>query len=302
MRIGIDLGGTKIEGIALDPSDGILFRDRRHSPAESYDSILEAIAGLVADIETRTGRSGTVGIGIPGAVSPSTGLVKNANTTCLIGRPFGRDIAGKLGRDVLIANDADCFALSEATDGAATGADSVFGVILGTGVGGGLVIDGKLLSGPNAIAGEWGHNPLPWPHDEERPGPPCYCGKTGCIETFLSGPGMSRSHRTQFGEALDAAAIAALATAGDGNAMETLEIYADRLARALASVINIVDPRVVVLGGGLSNIDALYDALPDLLPKYVFSDRVETEIRRPLFGDSSGVRGAAWLWPEDAPT
>ncbi len=300
MRIGIDLGGTKIEGIALDPGNAELFRDRRQSPAERYDAILDAIAGLISDIETRTGRRGSVGIGIPGAVSPSTGLVKNANTTCLIGQPLQRDLSEALGRDVRIANDADCFALSEATDGAAAGVDSVFGVILGTGVGGGLVIGGNLLSGPNAIAGEWGHNPLPWPGDVERPGPPCYCGKAGCIETFLSGPGLSRDHRTHFGEALDAAAISARAAAGDGNAAETLERYADRLARALASVINIMDPRVVVLGGGLSNIDPLYEALPRLLPQYVFSDRVETEIRRPRYGDSSGVRGAAWLWPADA--
>ncbi len=300
MRIGIDLGGTKIEGIALDPGNAVLFRDRRQSPAERYDAILDAIAGLISDIETRTGRRGSVGIGIPGAVSPSTGLVKNANTTCLIGQPLQRDLSEALGRDVRIANDADCFALSEATDGAAAGVDSVFGVILGTGVGGGLVIGGNLLSGPNAIAGEWGHNPLPWPGDDERPGPPCYCGKAGCIETFLSGPGLSRDHRTHFGEALDAAAISARAAAGDGNAAETLERYADRLSRALASVINIMDPRVVVLGGGLSNIDPLYEALPRLLPQYVFSDRVETEIRRPRYGDSSGVRGAAWLWPADA--
>jgi fructokinase len=299
MRIGIDLGGTKIEGIALDPTGDILFRDRRNSPAGSYDAILDAIAGLVSDIETKAGRRGTIGIGIPGAVSSATGLVKNANTTCLIGRPFGGDIAEKLGREVRVANDADCFALSEATDGAAAGARSVFGVILGTGVGGGLVIDGKLLSGPNGIAGEWGHNPLPWPRDEERPGPPCYCGKSGCIETFLSGPGMSGDHRSRFGETLDAATIARRANAGDGHANETLERYADRLARALASVINVVDPEVVVLGGGLSNIPMLYGKLPELLPRYVFSDRMETEIRPPLFGDSSGVRGAAWLWPKD---
>lgn len=281
MRIGIDLGGSKIEALALDERGTELMRRRVATPQGDYEATVAAIVDLVAALERETGRRGTVGAGTPGAISPATGLIKNANSTCLIGRPLDRDLARALDRPVRIANDADCFALSEATDGAGAGARSVFGVILGTGVGGGLVYEGRLIQGPNAIAGEWGHNPLPWPRDDERPGPACYCGKTGCIETFLSGPALSRETRA-------AAAI---------NNPEIRARYADRLARALASVINIFDPEVVVLGGGLSNLDWLYEMTPPALARYVFSDRVATRLVRALHGDSSGVRGAAWLWP-----
>jgi fructokinase len=251
------------------------------------------MTGLVAWIEAETGQRGTVGIGIPGTVSPATGLVKNANSTCLIGHPLDRDLARLLGRPVRLENDANCFALSEATDGAGSGADVVFGVILGTGVGGGLVVHGRPLRGATAIAGEWGHNPLPWPADGERPGPACYCGKYGCIETFLSGPGLARDH----GGTAEADAIAASARAGDAAARATLDRWFDRLARSLATVINVVDPDIVVLGGGLSNLAGTYEELPARLPRYVFSDAVATRIARARHGDSSGVRGAAWLWP-----
>src|SRR5260221_7608369 len=235
---------------------------------------------------------------MPGAISPATGLVKNANSTCLIGHPFDRDIAAALAREVRVANDADCFALSEAVDGAAAGARSVFGVILGTGVGGGIVVSGRLLAGVNAIAGEWGHNPLPWPADSERPGPRCYCGKWACIESFLSGPALAADHHRATGSGQDAEAIAQAAAAGDEAARASLARYADRLARGLASVINIIDPEFVVLGGGLSRIEALYSAVPALWGRYVFSDVVAARLVPPRHGDSSGVRGAAWLWPE----
>jgi fructokinase len=238
-----------------------------------------------------------IGVGIPGALSRHSGRIKNANSTWLIGRPFDRDLERALGRPVRLANDANCFALSEARDGAAVGAASVFGVILGTGVGGGIVVDGRILEGRNAIAGEWGHNPLPWPRDDERPGPACYCGKAGCIETFLSGAGLARDHEAAGGTARSANEVAAAAAAGDPAAEATLTRYHDRLARALAHVVNILDPAVVVLGGGLSNLGSLYREVPARLPAYVFSDRVDTRIVAPRHGDSSGVRGAAWLWP-----
>lgn len=297
MRIGVDLGGTKIEAIALDEDGSTRARRRVATPAGDYDATLRAVAGLVAAVEAeagaQAGAAGSVGVGIPGALSPATGLVKNANSTCLIGRPLDRDLEAVLARPVRLANDADCFALSEAVDGAGAGAGSVFGVILGTGVGGGIVIGGRPLAGPNAIAGEWGHNPLPWPRGGEMPGPACYCGKRGCIETFLSGPGLARDH----GGGLTAADIAAGAEAGDAVCTAALDRYIDRLARALATVINVLDPDVVVLGGGLSNLRVLYERLPRALPEWVFSDSVRTRIVPPVHGDSSGVRGAAWLWP-----
>jgi fructokinase len=293
LRIGIDLGGSKIEAAFIDASGGLALRRRVATPAGDYDGTIAAIRALVLGIEREIGAVCTVGIAMPGSVSPATGLVKNANSTCLNGRRFKGDLGKALGRAVRLANDADCFALSEAIDGAAAGARCVFGVILGTGVGGGIVVDGKPLIGCNAIAGEWGHNPLPWPADDERPGPPCYCGKSGCIETFLSGPGLAADYGGG-----RAAAIAAAAQAGEIAAVAALTRYVDRLARALAGVINILDPDAIVLGGGLSRIASLYDDVPRAWGRYVFSDSVATRLLPPRYGDSSGVRGAAWLWPE----
>ena len=301
MRIGVDLGGTKIEAIALSRDGEVLLRRRIPTPRGDYEGTLRAITGLVQGIEVELGQSGSLGVGLPGALSPASGLVKNANSTWLIGRPFDRDLTQALARPVRLANDADCFALSEAVDGAGAGAEVVFGVILGTGVGGGIVVRQRPLRGPNAIAGEWGHNPLPWPRDAERPGPACYCGQRGCIETFLSGPGLTLDHAGQSGEDLTAEEIVARAQDGDGPARATLDRYQDRLARALAHVINILDPAVVVLGGGLSNIAGLSEALPARLGAHVFSDRVDTRIARAHHGDSGGVRGAAWLWPAPSP-
>jgi fructokinase len=300
MRIGIDLGGSKIEAIALDAVGVTLARRRIDTPRDDYPGTLAAIAALVAAVESETGRRGTVGVGTPGSLSPFTGRMRNANSTWLNGRPLDRDLAAALGRPVRIANDADCFALSEAIDGAAAGAGSVFGVIIGTGTGAGIVVQGRLLAGPNAIAGEWGHNPLPWPQSEELPGPPCYCGKHGCIETFASGPGLAADFARVSGRRLTAVEIAAAAEAGDPEARATLARHADRLARGLASVINILDPEVIVLGGGLSNLAHLYQALPPLLGRWLFSDGVATRLVPPLHGDSSGVRGAAWLWGADS--
>lgn len=303
MRIGVDLGGTKIEFIALGDDGATLLRDRTPAPRGDYAATIRTICDGIAAAERATGRTGTVGVGIPGAISPATGLVKNANSVWLIGRALQRDLAAALARPVQVANDADCFALSEATDGAGAGAGTVFGAILGTGVGGGLVIGGRLLAGPNAIAGEWGHNPLPWPADDERPGPACYCGRQGCIETFLSGPGLVRSYAALAGAPVDgdadAASIAARAEAGDDAARRALALHSDRLARGLATVINLVDPDVVVLGGGLSNMRHLYEDVPRLWTRWVFSDRVATRLVPPAHGDSSGVRGAAWLWPAE---
>ena len=298
MRIGIDLGGTKIEAIALDGDGRELARLRVPTPAGDYAATIAAIVGLVTEIEGRTQRTGRVGLGIPGTLSPASGLVKNANSTALIGRPLDRDLGAALGRPLRLANDANCFAVSEAVDGAGRGAEVVFGVILGTGVGGGLVVNGRLVARRNAIAGEWGHNPLPWPSDDERPGPLCYCAKRGCIETFLSGPGLVRDHQDGGGKSgLTAADIAARAEGGDARAGAAIERYEGRLARALASVINLVDPDVIVLGGGLSNIERLYETVPQLWREWVFSDHVDTALRKNRHGDSSGVRGAAWLWP-----
>jgi fructokinase len=295
MRIGVDLGGTKIEIIALDDAGGELYRERTATPRGSYDGTITALVRLITAAERVTGRRGTVGIGMPGAISPATGLVKNANSTWLNGRPLQIDIEAALGRRVRLTNDANCFALSEATDGAGAGAETVFGVIVGTGTGGGVVVQGHVCTGPNAIAGEWGHNPLPWPDDDERPGPPCYCGKRGCIETFLSGPGMVNDHQRATGITLDAPDIAARAAKGDAACDATLARYERRMARALATIINVLDPDVVVLGGGMSKIERLYERVPQLLPAYVFSDHVATRVAPPVHGDSSGVRGAAWL-------
>lgn len=290
-RIGIDLGGTKIEIIAIDEAGTERFRRRIATPRDDYDATLAALVRLVDEAENVVGRC-AIGIGTPGAISPATGLMKNANSTWLIGRPLEDDITRLLGREVRIANDANCFALSEAVDGAAAGASVVFGVIIGTGTGGAIVVDRKVVVGANAIGGEWGHNPMPWPEAEEWPGPPCYCGRTGCIETFLSGPGLSRDHRQATGEMVEAMEISARADAG---AQASIERYAGRLARGLASIINVVDPDVIVLGGGLSNIARLYERVPELWVPYVFSDRIATKLVRARFGDSSGVRGAAWL-------
>ncbi len=298
MRIGIDLGGTKIEGLALGPDGRELLRLRVATPAaEGYDAVVRAIGGVVHEIEGKVGSRGSVGIGIPGTVSPATGLVKNANSTVLIGHALDRDLQQALGRPVRVANDANCFALSEASDGAAAGASVVFGVIIGTGTGGGVVVDGKVLAGPNGVAGEWGHNPLPWLRDDEAPGPDCYCGKRGCIETFLSGPGLSRDHARHAGQTLTGAQIAEAAASGDVAAAATLDRYADRMARGLATIVNVLDPDVIVLGGGVSNIRQLYEAVPAAWGRYVFSDTVRTKLVPPRHGDSSGVRGAAWLWP-----
>jgi fructokinase len=297
MRIGIDLGGTKIEGIAIDDGGVERRRVRKTTPRGSYAAIVTAIADLVRDIEKASGGRGTVGLGIPGAISPATGLVKNANTVELIGHPLDKDVGKALGREVRVANDANCFALSEATDGAGAGRAVVFGVIVGTGCGGGIVVDGHVLTGPHAIAGEWGHNPLPWPRDDDRPLPPCYCGKSGCIETFLAGPSLQRDHRQLAGHDVAPSEIVARSEAGDGLCAATMARYEDRMARALASIINVLDPDCIVLGGGVSNIPRLYREIPPLLAKYVFSDKVTTTIVKAKYGDSSGVRGAAWLWP-----
>ena len=295
MRIGIDLGGTKIEAVVLDGLGAERFRKRVRSPRGDYAGTIEAVAQLVADAEEAAGPA-TVGIGIPGAISPATGLIKNANSTWLNGRPLSEDLRARLGRPVRLANDANCMALSEAADGAAAGASVVFGVIIGTGTGGGVVVNGHAVVGANAIAGEWGHNPMPWPAPDEWPGPPCYCGRTGCIETFLSGPGMSRDHQSRGGAPLDAIAIAEQAAAGDARASATLDRYEGRLARGLASIINVLDPDVIVLAGGVSNIDRLYTRVPELWEPFVFSDHVATRLVKAQYGDSSGVRGAAWLW------
>jgi fructokinase len=303
-RIGVDLGGTKIEAVAMTGAGAIAARRRVATPTGDYDATVAAVAAIVAAIEAEIGAEtdvpATVGIGIPGVVSPRTGLVKNANSEWLIGRPLGRDLKAALARPVRIANDANCFALSEAWDGAAQGAAVVFGAILGTGVGGGIVADGRVLEGVNAIAGEWGHNPLPWPEAAEMPGRECYCGRRGCIETFLSGPGMAADHLAVTGARLEAGEIARRADGGDAACAETLGRYEGRLARALATVINTLDPEVIVLGGGLSNMARIYRNVPPLWPRYVFSDTVLTRLVAPAHGDSSGVRGAARLWPPPA--
>lgn len=296
MRIGVDLGGTKIEGIAMSDSGAELFRKRVPTPAGDYRATLQTIADLVSEIESTLNQQGSVGICTPGAISPATGLLKNSNSVCMNAKPVYEDLSRVLSRDIRIANDANCFALSEATDGAAAGEGVVFGVILGTGTGAGVVVKGHVLGGPNAIAGEWGHNPLPWPQNNERPGPACYCGKHGCIETWLSGPGMSRDYLDLTAQTLDARQIVVVAGEGEETAELCLQRYEDRMARSLAHVINILDPDVIVLGGGMGNIGRLYINVPKLWGQYVFSDRVDTKLVAPEYGDSSGVRGAAWLW------
>ena len=301
IAIGIDLGGTKIEIIALDEAGREIVRRRRPSPRGSYDVTIETMAQMVEETEKELGVRATVGVGHPGAISPATGLIKNANSTWLNGQPLDRDLMARLDRKVAFANDANCLALSEATDGAGAGADIVFTVILGTGVGGGVVVGGRVLNGANAIAGEWGHNPLPWPRDDERPGPACYCGLSGCIETWCSGVGMAADHARVTGDKLAGPAIVEAAARGDSAASATLERHADRLARGLAHVMNIIDPDVIVLGGGVSNIAHLYTAVPPLLERWAFTDRVDTRLLPPVFGDSSGVRGAAWLGRDLAP-
>ena len=298
MRIGIDLGGTKIEGVALAADGRELDRRRIAAPRGNYEDSVRAIAGLVAAIETATRESGKVGVGVPGAISPATGLIKNANSTWLNGRPLAEDVSRALGRPVRLANDANCFALSEATDGAGAGAAVVFGVIVGTGTGGGVVVNGRVLQGANAIAGEWGHNPMPAADDDERPGAACYCGRSGCIETWLSGPALSRDYAAGGGDQATAVEIASRAANGEARALAVMARYEQRFARAIASIINVLDPDVIVLGGGLSNIERLYVNVPAIWSSFVFSDRVDTRLVRAKHGDASGVRGAAWLWEE----
>lgn len=306
LRIGIDLGGTKIEVVALG-RDGSEFLRTRIATPRDYPATLEAIGALVANVEDRLERDGftagsaTVGLGIPGTISPQTGLVKNANSTWLIGHPLARDLEAVLGRTVRVANDANCFALSEATDGAGAGATCVFGVIIGTGVGGGLVIGGRSIPGPQRIAGEWGHNPLPWPTAEEVPGPECYCGRYGCMETFVSGPGLECDHLLHTGVTLTTREILTRAEVGEADAVVSLDRYVDRLSRGLATVVNVVDPDVIVLGGGMSNIPKLAERVEQTLPRYVFTDECTTSVRQNVHGDSGGVRGAAWLWPQTDP-
>jgi fructokinase len=297
MRIGIDVGGTKIEAVALSEDGVVLARQRVPTPRD-YESCLRTIFDLVTRLEADTGRQGSVGVGMPGVISPATGLVKNSNSVWLNGQPLASDLERRLSRPLRFANDANCFALSEATDGAAAGAGVVFGVIVGTGTGGGVALHKRIWTGPNAIAGEWGHNPLPWPRDGEWPGDACYCGRSGCIETFLSGPGMARDHLEKTNQDLDPPAIVALAAGGDPAARATLARYTERMSRALASVINLLDPDVIVLGGGVSHLESLYTEVPRLWSDFVFSDRVDTRLLPPLHGDASGVRGAAWLWPQ----
>ena len=294
MRFGLDLGGTKMEAVLLDDTDEIVWRERRPTPAEDYQAIIETMAALVAQAAKETTQEITIGIGMPGSLSPKTGLVRNSNTQCLNGRAIKQDLERTMAREVRLANDANCFALSEATDGAGAGAQSVFGVIIGTGCGGGLVFDGKLLNGANGIGGEWGHNPMAAPTAEELPGPLCYCGRHGCNEVWISGSGFARDHTAITGEKLTAEQI----LASDSTAAKaSFERLCDRIARALGAVINLFDPDAIVLGGGLSNVDALYSNIPRIWSKYIFSDVIETRLVKNKHGASSGVRGAAWLWP-----
>jgi fructokinase len=298
MRIGVDLGGTKIEILALAADGSELLRERLPTPRDSYNSVVTGICGLVLDAEARLGRRGTVGLAIPGIVSPKTGLVKNANSIVLIGHPLDRDLSIALNRPVRAANDANCFALSEATDGAAAGCQIVFGIIAGTGVGGGVCINGKVLGGAHAIAGEWGHNPLPAATPDEIPGPECYCGKRGCIESWCSGPALSAQFESVTGRKLRPTEIATAARHGDAAASQVMDTYLDRFARAIATLVNILDPQAIVMGGGLSNIEQFYTELPQRVERYGFNPEGQTVIVRNRHGDSSGVRGAAWLWRE----
>jgi len=295
LRLGIDLGGTKIAALVLDAGGRVVWEQRVPTPRHDYDATIARIAAIVAEGEAAAGGSCTVGIGMPGAISPATGLVKNANSTWLNGRPLKLDLERVLAREVRLANDANCLAVSEATDGAAAGAGVVFGVILGTGTGGGVVIRGQVLTGAHAIAGEWGHNPLPWPADDELPGPACYCGRFGCLETWLSGPGIAADHHRCGGELSTSEQIAAR-VATDPRSAATLRAWTSRLARGLASVINLVDPDVIVIGGGLSQVSSIYRDVPAIWAQWVFSDVVTTSLVPARYGDASGVRGAAWLW------
>lgn len=297
MRIGIDVGGTKIEALAIDDDGVELARYRVDTPREDYPGTIAAMVGLVRRLEEETGRTGTVGAGIPGSISRITGLVKNANSTWLNGRPLDRDVSAALGREVRMANDANCFAVSEATDGAAAGAHVVFGVILGTGCGGGVAISGRVHAGPNGVAGEWGHNPLPWLRPEEYPGPVCYCGKRGCLEMWISGTGIALDYRTATGRSRTTPEIVADFEAGETDAVAAMERFEDRLARGLAHVINILDPDAIVIGGGVSKVKHIYQGLSGRLQRYVFGGEVLTPVVPARYGDSSGVRGAAWLWP-----
>ena len=299
-RIGIDLGGTKIAGIALGPGGCSVGEQRVAAPRHDYGATIRAIAELVRQVEQRAGAQGSVGVGIPGSLAPRTGLVQNANSTWLNGKPLQHDLEAYLGRPVRLANDANCFALSEAVDGAGAGARSVFGVILGTGCGGGLVRAGELIDGPRGIGGEWGHNPLPWANAAEHPGPVCWCGRAGCIETWVSGPGLEADHARAMGERICAEEIAARASGGDPGAQATLERHAGRLARGLAHVINIFDPDVIVLGGGLSKLAHLYVVLPKLTAPHVFAEPARVVVKPPVWEDAGGVRGAAWLWDATA--
>ncbi|MCW8891471.1 MAG: ROK family protein [Sedimenticola sp.] len=296
MRIGIDLGGTKIEAMALDERGHCLFQSRTPTPVGDYQATLNTLVDLVHQAEQATGEKGTVGIGTPGSANPISGLMRNSNSTCLNGQALQPDLEKQLKRQVRLANDADCFALSEATDGAAAGITSVFGVIIGTGTGAGVVINGQLIPSINRIAGEWGHNPLPWPTAEEQPGDRCYCGKNGCLETFLSGPGLCRDYQRESGIEVSGQQFAERLAQGNSEAETVMARYEDRLARGLASVINILDPGAVVLGGGLSNLERLYQNVPKLWSRYIFSDAINTLLLPPRYGDASGVRGAAWLW------
>jgi fructokinase len=296
IRIGVDFGGTKIEAAALDAQGRYLARVRRPNPG-NYDAALVAVRELVEEAEAQTARVERVGVGIPGSVSPKSGKVRNANSVYLNGRPFREDLERALARPVRLANDADCLALSEAVDGAGAGFGVVFAVIVGTGCGGGLVVDGRPIQGANGVAGEWGHNPLPWPTADELPAPVCWCGKSGCQELYLSGTGFAADYRRSYGGALDGPAIIAAMRAGDAGAKAAFDRYLDRLGRGLAVVVNLIDPDVIVLGGGMSNVAELYPALPPIIARRIFSDMFETPIRQAAHGDSSGVRGAAWLWP-----
>lgn len=297
MRIGVDLGGTKIEALAIDKKGAELVRHRINTPRDDYDATIAAIVGLVHRIEKETRSMGTVGAGIPGSISSVTGLVKNSNSTWLNGRPLHRDLTTALGREVRVANDANCLAVSEATDGAAAGKHVVFAVILGTGCGGGVAIDGHVHAGPNGVGGEWGHNPLPWPSAEENPGPLCYCGKRGCMEMWVSGTGLALDYNNATGSQKTARDVMADFEGGEAAAVAAVERFEDRLARGLANVINILDPDVFVFGGGLSKTKHLYETLPKKVPGHVFGREAATPMLQAKYGDSSGVRGAAWLWP-----
>jgi fructokinase len=301
LRLGIDLGGTKIAAVVIDATGDVVWHTRVATPRHDYAATIDALAGVVAAGDAAVGQSCTVGVGMPGAISPATGLVKNANSTWLNGRPFHRDLETRLRRAVRCANDANCLAMSEAADGAAAGASVVFGVIVGTGTGGGIVVNGRGLTGANAIAGEWGHNPLPWPDADELPGPACYCGRHGCLETWLSGPGLANDFARRTGETARAEALVRRAAAGDVPASDTLAAWTRRLARGLASVINLLDPDVIVMGGGLSEIQAVYEEVPSLWSEWVFSDRVDTRLVPAQHGAASGVRGAARLWDSPRP-